>query len=112
MLLSCQLNYLPWIIAWLYLGASLLSFTLYGIDKRAARRSNRRIAERSLHLPDLLGGWPGALIAQAAFRHKTSKRSFQFVFWLTVLLNGAAFVWMHTSGGRALLSGMLQPFQL
>ncbi|WP_147463771.1 DUF1294 domain-containing protein, partial [Pseudomonas amygdali] len=32
-----------------------------------------------------LGGWPGALLAQQVFRHKTRKVSFQIVFWLIVL---------------------------
>ncbi|MNM87212.1 hypothetical protein D3C81_993870 [compost metagenome] len=35
----------------------------------------------------LLGGWPGALLAQGLFHHKTSKRSFQRVFWATVVIN-------------------------
>jgi uncharacterized membrane protein YsdA (DUF1294 family) len=36
---------------------------------------------------DLLCGWPGGLLAQNQFRHKTIKSSFQSVFWLTVFLN-------------------------
>ncbi len=32
----------------------------------------------------LLGGTPGAFIAMRMFHHKTSKQSFQTVFWLTV----------------------------
>jgi uncharacterized membrane protein YsdA (DUF1294 family) len=38
-----------------------------------------------LHLLDLLGGWPGGFLAQRRLRHKCSKGSFQFVFWLIVL---------------------------
>ena len=45
--------------------------------------------ESTLHLFDLLGGWPGALIAQQQFRHKTVKASFQAGFWMTVVLNVA-----------------------
>jgi uncharacterized membrane protein YsdA (DUF1294 family) len=37
-----------------------------------------------LHLVELLGGWPGALVAQQCFRHKTRKLSYQMVVWLIV----------------------------
>ena len=39
----------------------------------------------NLHLLELLGGWPGAFLAQRRLRHKCSKGSYQFVFWLIVL---------------------------
>jgi uncharacterized membrane protein YsdA (DUF1294 family) len=39
-----------------------------------------------LHLLELLGGWPGAFIAQRRLRHKCSKRQYQVVFWAIVLL--------------------------
>jgi uncharacterized membrane protein YsdA (DUF1294 family) len=54
---------------------------LYAHDKRAARRRGaRRIAERTLHTLELLGGWPGALLAQRWLRHKTVKPAYQRVF--------------------------------
>jgi hypothetical protein len=36
---------------------------------------------------DLLGGWPGGLLAQRTFRHKVSKSGFIGVFWITAFLN-------------------------
>jgi uncharacterized membrane protein YsdA (DUF1294 family) len=33
----------------------------------------------------LLGGWPGAFLAQRRLRHKCSKASYQFLFWIIVL---------------------------
>ena len=33
---------------------------------------------------ELLGGWPAAFLAQRRLRHKCSKSSYQFVFWLIV----------------------------
>ena len=60
----------------------------------------QRTSESTLHSVDLLGGWPGALIAQQQFRHKTVKTSFQQIFWVTVLVNiaVAAVVWLMHSG--------------
>jgi uncharacterized membrane protein YsdA (DUF1294 family) len=42
----------------------------------------------------LVGGWPGALIAQRTLRHKTQKISFQIVYWTTVGFNLAGLVWI------------------
>jgi uncharacterized membrane protein YsdA (DUF1294 family) len=78
-----------------YLGLSLLAFLAYAFDKSAAVSGRWRIAEQTLHLVSLAGGWPGALLAQQLLRHKTSKQSFIFAFWLTVLLNVGLFVAWH-----------------
>ncbi len=75
-----------------YVGASLVAFVAYAIDKSAARAGRWRTPEQTLHLLALAGGWPGALLAQQLLRHKTNKPSFNAVFWLTVALNVAAFV--------------------
>lgn len=69
---------------------SLITAAAYTLDKSAARRGRRRVPERTLHLLALLGGWPGALLAQQGLRHKTVKATFRIVFWLTVLGNVAA----------------------
>lgn len=74
-----------WLAAWAAL--NLLTFALYARDKHAARTGQWRTPENTLHLLSLLGGWPAAWVAQRALRHKTAKRSFQWVFWLTVVLN-------------------------
>ena len=64
-----------------------LAFLLYWSDKRKARADQRRIPENVLHALEFAGGWPGALLAQQVFRHKTRKLSFQGVFWILVLLH-------------------------
>lgn len=74
----------------LYVAASLCAIIAYAWDKAAAKADKQRIPEAFLHLLALAGGWPGALLAQQLFRHKTVKTSFRMVFWLTVLLNLAA----------------------
>ena len=64
--------------------ASVLAFVLYWYDKQQARAGQWRTPEKVLHGVELLGGWPGALVAQQMFRHKTRKLSYQLVFWLIV----------------------------
>ncbi|KAA0975991.1 DUF1294 domain-containing protein [Pseudomonas sp. ANT_J28] len=66
---------------------SLLAFLLYWSDKRKARADHWRTPENVLHALELAGGWPGALLAQQLFRHKTRKVSFQLLFWMIVLLH-------------------------
>jgi len=64
---------------------SVFAFFSYRSDKQRAEAGEWRIAESTLHIIDFLGGWPGAFLAQRKFRHKTSKVSFQLVFWAIVL---------------------------
>ena len=66
---------------------SLVTLCFYGIDKSAAKQKKWRVKESTLHFMSFLGGWPGALLGQKMFRHKTNKRSFRFMFWLTLILN-------------------------
>ncbi|MBJ7539310.1 DUF1294 domain-containing protein [Marinomonas transparens] len=66
---------------------SFITFCVYGMDKWAAKRQKSRVRESRLHLLSLVGGWPGALLGQRVFRHKTKKVRFRVVFWLTLLVN-------------------------
>ena len=68
---------------------SVVTFTAYGLDKRRSANGSRRIPEQTLHIMALLGGWPGALLGQRQFRHKTKKLSFLTVFWCVVVLHVA-----------------------
>jgi len=81
-------------LATMYLAASSLAFAAYGIDKAAAFGGVWRIPEAFLHLLGFVGGWPGALIAQRVFRHKSRKVSFQVAFWIVAALNSAAALWL------------------
>jgi len=69
--------------------ASVASFLTYGFDKRRAANGGRRVRERTLHLLAFAGGWPGALLAQRHFRHKTRKTPFLIAFWGVVGLHFA-----------------------
>ena len=82
----------------LYGVLSLITFLAYQVDKSAAKNGRWRTPEQTLHLLALAGGWPGAWVAQQVFRHKTKKRSFLIIFWLTVALNGGAFTWLVLHG--------------
>ena len=66
---------------------SVVAFFLYWGDKRKAQAEGPRVRENILHAVELAGGWPGALIAQQVFRHKTRKVSYQVLFWVIVLLH-------------------------
>ena len=77
---------------------SLLTFVAFGIDKRQAMRGKWRIAEATLHLLALAGGWPGALTGQRLFRHKTRKARFQLITWTMVLLHLAVWGWYWRGG--------------
>ncbi|MGL5285967.1 Uncharacterized membrane protein YsdA, DUF1294 family [Aeromonas sp. RU39B] len=87
---------LPIWLAGLYAVMSLLTFLVYGWDKRAAQRKQSRVAERTLHTWAWLGGWPGALLARQLLRHKSSKKEYKLPLWLSVggnLLFFAALLW-------------------
>jgi uncharacterized membrane protein YsdA (DUF1294 family)/cold shock CspA family protein len=98
---------LPLLILGIYLGASCLAFLAYWIDKSAARNDRWRTQESSLHLFGLFGGWPGALVAQRLLHHKTQKQSFQTTFWVTVVVNCCALVWMLSPSGTRILRSIL-----
>ena len=65
---------------------SAVTYWVYAVDKRRAEQGGWRVPEARLHLLELLGGWPGAFLAQRRLRHKCSKVSYQAGFWLIVLL--------------------------
>lgn len=75
-----------------YVSMSVIVFIAYAIDKQAARRGGRRLRERTLHLLELAGGWPGALLAQRLLRHKTRDTRFLIVFWVIVIVH--ALIWI------------------
>ena len=71
-------------------------------DKLAARKAWRRVPETTLLVLGLAGGWPGAILGQQCFRHKTQKQPFRTWFFISVALNVAALAGLY-----AVYSGML-----
>ncbi|ELN9421000.1 MULTISPECIES: DUF1294 domain-containing protein [Enterobacter] len=78
-------------ILWLLL-INVLTLAMYGADKMAARRAMRRVPEATLLVFGLIGGWPGAIIGQQLFRHKTQKQPFKTYFIVTVIVSISAMV--------------------
>ncbi|MEZ9892402.1 DUF1294 domain-containing protein [Vibrio lentus] len=94
------------LLVW-YLVIGIVTFVVYAKDKRAAINGNWRVPEKTLHIFSAAGGWLGALIAQDKLRHKTQKQPFRAIYWLTVVINVAAFLWTLTPIGQAIFGRWL-----
>lgn len=101
------LELLPMVVPVVYFLMSVITYIAYALDKLAAQAGRWRTSENTLHLMALTGGWPGACYAQNSLRHKSSKRDFQGVFWMTVLLNLGGLVWLHIEGGTIALNSAM-----
>lgn len=95
------LGKLPVHVVFLYIFASCITMIAYAFDKSAAMNKRWRTKETTLHLLSIAGGWPGALIAQNLFRHKSKKSEFLITFWISVAINCSILAWLSTEEGRA-----------
>ena len=60
-----------------FIFVNVAAFVVYAFDKyRAMKKGASRISEKELHTFSLIGGFLGASLSMALFRHKTSKTSF------------------------------------
>ena len=94
----------------LYLVLSIFTYLMFARDKQAAKNKSWRISENTLHILSLLGGWPGALLAQFQLRHKSRKQPFKSILWVTILLNAGGFIWLFTESGRSLIQSFFGLF--
>jgi len=87
----------------LYLAlVNLAAFGAMGWDKSSARRGVERIPERTLLILAAVGGSPGAIAAQQAFRHKTRKEPFRTVLYVIFVAQiVAALAWMAVAPDQA-----------
>jgi uncharacterized membrane protein YsdA (DUF1294 family)/cold shock CspA family protein len=90
---------LPFVVLIAYLTVSCVTYLAYAFDKAAALKGQWRTPETTLHVFSLVGGWPGAMLAQRTLRHKTQKQSFQITYWVTVVLNCVALGWLLSPSG-------------
>jgi uncharacterized membrane protein YsdA (DUF1294 family)/cold shock CspA family protein len=81
---------LPALLPMGLLAINAVTFVAYWIDKRAAQAQARRTPEATLHLLELLGGWPAAWLAQRLLRHKSRKENYRLVFLAAAFVNLAA----------------------
>ena len=83
---------------WAYVATiNVVGFVMYGLDKFLAKRSWLRVPESLLHILAFAGATPAAIVAQQLFWHKTTKRSFQVMFWFIALLQaGLLYVIFYT----------------
>lgn len=79
------------LVMW-FLLANVLTLVVYGADKIAAHKACRRVPESTLLVFGVVGGWPGAIVGQQLFRHKTQKQPFRTWFIISVMLNIAILV--------------------
>ena len=66
---------------------NILSFVLFFIDKRRAKKDKWRIKEFTLHLSSFLGGSAGSILAMILFHHKTKKTKFCIITALAAAFN-------------------------
>jgi uncharacterized membrane protein YsdA (DUF1294 family) len=72
--------------AWL-LTLGIVTFIYYGFDKYRAQRKQPRVAESTLTLLSLAGGFLGAWVGMFWFRHKTKDTPVKRWLWISTLLH-------------------------
>jgi uncharacterized membrane protein YsdA (DUF1294 family) len=93
----------------LYLaGINLVTFAMFAWDKRSAISGDWRIPEKTLLTLALVGGTPGAIIAQQRLRHKTRKQPFRAQLILIAGLHVVLVVALAIPFTRQLLLEQLQ----
>lgn len=80
-----------------FLTLNAVSFALFWLDKRSARRSGPRVPENKLLLLAIFGGWPGLKLGQRLLRHKTRKQPFGTRLNLMVALNLIGLAALYTA---------------
>ena len=74
---------------------NLVTFALYGADKRRAKKGQWRIPEKVLFGAALLGGSLGAWAGMYAFRHKTKHWYFVVGMPLILAAQAALLIYFH-----------------
>lgn len=94
MVLLAWLGRITPVIPVVYAMMSAVTCAAYRHDKTSARHGTSRLPENGLHVLELFGGWPGALVAQQWLRHKNRKLSYQLLFWAIVAAHLGAWAYL------------------
>lgn len=81
------------LLCWL-LAVNLVTFCVYGVDKRKARKHRFRVRESVLLGLCAVGGSVGGLLAMHLFHHKTRKKAFAIGVPLMLAVQTALLVWL------------------
>lgn len=104
LLLSLMAGSFVFTVPLFYLEASLFTYWLYQIDKQlASAGQSSRLPEESLQMFSLIGGWPGALVAQKRLHHKVHKAPFQREFRFVIYGNSCFLLWLLSEPGSEFL---------
>ena len=68
----------PLTIIKILIGANVLTFLVYGLDKWKAKRAKWRIREAALLTLAVLGGSIGAWLGMKVWHHKTQHKKFKY----------------------------------
>ncbi len=86
------------VLALIATAVSLVTFILYGADKRRARRGDRRIPEATLLGTGVFFGAAGAVLGMNVFRHKTRHWYFWVVNVTALLAQVFLLAWLRLRG--------------
>lgn len=84
---------MKYLYIWLII-INIITFAVFGIDKKKAIDGKFRISELTLFVLSFLGGSLGGLAAMHVFHHKTKKWYFKFGIPLILIVWIAAVIWL------------------
>ena len=88
------LEFAAFVLAY-FIAINLVSALAFSVDKRRAVRGEWRISESTLLAIVMLGGSPGAVVAQHILRHKTRKEPFRSHLRLIAMVHGLALLSLY-----------------
>ncbi len=93
------------LLIWYLTGMNVITFLVYVLDKRKARKGAWRTRESVLILLAFAGGSVGALLGMHVAHHKTNKMKFRIGIPCILLLQIAAAIltFLYYRGGAGLL---------
>ncbi len=83
-----------------YFLVSSITYAVYAFDKSAEQAGSWRVPTFTLYLLALIGGWPGALLAQSFLYHRYHDDTFKLIFWLMTIINFSTYCWTLTEQGH------------